>query len=99
MGIDWGDERVQRAYHEMVQSIQDWENAQEEHGPFVAADSCIRGRTLEVRDIEEWREHYLALKAAHDAYNNACRRFLETAGVRPTPPPDEGTVEGEFREV
>ena len=83
MGIDWGDERVQRAYHEMVQSIQDWENAQEEHGPFVSADSCIRGRTLEVRDIEEWREHYLALKAAHDAYSNACRRFLETAGVRP----------------
>jgi hypothetical protein len=86
MGIDWGDQAVQRAYHDMVQTIQDWETAQEEHGPFLSADSCVRGRTLRVRDIEEWREHYLALKAAEDAYHNACRRFLETAGVRPTPP-------------
>jgi hypothetical protein len=85
MGIDWGNQAVQRSYHEMVQTIQDWETAQEEHGPFVSADSCVRGRCLEVRDIEEWREHYLALKVAEDAYHNACRRFLETAGVRPAP--------------
>jgi hypothetical protein len=83
MGIDWGNQTVQRAYHEMVQSIQDWETAQQEHGAFLSADSSVRGRILEVRDIEEWREHYLALKAAEDAYHNACRRFLEVAGVRP----------------
>jgi hypothetical protein len=83
MGIDWGDEAVRRAHHEMLQSIKDWYRAQQEHGPFLSDDTCVKGRCLEVRDIEEWRKHYLALKAAEDAYYRARQRFLEVAGVRP----------------
>jgi hypothetical protein len=97
MSIDWGDEAVRRGHHEMLQSIQDWQTAQEDHGPFLSADSCVRGRCLEVRDIEEWREHYLALKAAEDAYHTARQRFLEVADVRPAAA--EGTVEGQLWEV
>lgn len=87
MTIDWDDHTVQRAYDEMVQRGQAWQRAQQEHGPFLTAHTFVRHQPPEVHELDQWEERYRALNAAQQAYYNSRQRFLEAAGVRPTPPP------------